>query len=221
MNSNYLKTIYNTEKKPITKYIYQLVEYLVKRYSITKDQKILDLGCGRGDLLNVFNSLGFDIYGADIAKSNIEVSSENIQYFDFNTETYKYPDNMFDVIYSKSVIEHISNTDHFIKEQIRILKPGGMLILLTPDWNSQMNIFYNDYTHIRPYTQKGLNNLLESYDFKEVNTEKFYQYPLYWKYPFMKIIPNILSILGPVRRIHRNKFYRFTRESMLLASCKK
>lgn len=221
MNSNYLKTLYNTEKKPITKYIGEFVKYLIERYSITKDQKILDLGCGRGDLLNMFSSQGFDIYGADIAKSNIDVYSKDIQYFDFNTDTYKYQDNTFDVIYSKSVIEHISNIDHFIKEQIRILKPGGLLILLTPNWNSQMNIFYNDYTHIRPYTQKGLNNLLESYDFKEVNTEKFYQYPLYWKYPFMKIIPKILSILGPVRRIHRNKFYRFSRESMLLASCKK
>ncbi len=221
MNSNYLKTIYNTEKKPITKYIYQLVEYLVKRYSISKDQKILDLGCGRGDLLNAFNSLGFDIYGADIAKSNIDVYSKDIQYFDFNTDTYKYQDNSFDVIYSKSVIEHISNIDHFMREQIRILKPGGLLIILTPNWNSQMNIFYNDYTHIRPYTQKGLSNLLESYNLKEINTEVFYQYPIYWKLPITKIIPKILSILGPVRKVHRNKFYRFSRESMLLASCRK
>ena len=47
-----------------------------------------------------------------------------------------------------------------MKESWRVLKPGGRLIALTPDWKSQMKTFYNDYTHVRPYTVDSLGDLL-------------------------------------------------------------
>ena len=45
-----------------------------------------------------------------------------------------FPDDSFDVIYNK-VLEHLSNPDKFLTEAFRILKPGGIIISLVPDWN--------------------------------------------------------------------------------------
>ena len=55
-------------------------------------------------------------------------------------EPLPFADNCFDVIFSKSVVEHIYNPDIFFKEAIRVLKPG-LLLTLTPDWEVKQRNF--------------------------------------------------------------------------------
>ena len=105
-----------------------------------------------------------------------------------------------------------------LKESYRVLKQGGRIISMVPDWHTCMYIYYDDHTHVQPYTKTGLRDCLRIYGFKNVESEQFYQLPIVWKYPCVKIICRFLRLLGPVKKVNKNKFYRFSRELILLAS---
>ncbi len=67
------------------------------------------------------------------------------------------PDNSFDFAVSFQVIEHIQEDEFFIREVYRVLKPGGKLILTTP--NIAMSLTRNPW-HIREYKAEELHNLV-------------------------------------------------------------
>ncbi len=215
----YIDTIYDPKLRPLTSYPDQLARYLYERFDFKQGHRLLDLGCGRGDFGKAFQKLGLEVEGADMeaTTSNI-IGGMPVKFFNIETDAYPYPDNYFDVIFSKSVTEHVHDPKKFFEEQKRILKPGGRIIVMTPDWVSQIKIFWNDYTHKRPYTVLGLKNVLNIFGYKNVSSEIFYQYPLYWRYPQLKIIAWLLKITGPVTKLHKNKLYRWSKELMLLGT---
>jgi 2-polyprenyl-3-methyl-5-hydroxy-6-metoxy-1,4-benzoquinol methylase len=68
--------------------------------------------------------------------------------------------NTYDRIVTFQVIEHIEDDDFFVKEIHRVLKPGGLAIITTP--NIKMSLTRNPW-HMREYTKEELNNLLGKY----------------------------------------------------------
>ena len=63
----YLETIYNIKDKPITEYPEKLISYLVQKYQIKKTDRLLDIGCGRGDFLNSFSKICLNVSGVDFS----------------------------------------------------------------------------------------------------------------------------------------------------------
>ena len=114
---DYLDTHYPFQSHPNTSYPYQLTKYLFEIFGMQKGQKLLEPGCGRGDFLSGFIHLDLDCHGLDLsaeAGSNlekIEVLQANLE-----LDTYPYPDNFFDVIYHKSLLEHFREPENFMKE---------------------------------------------------------------------------------------------------------
>lgn len=217
---SYLNVVYNKKSRPYTNYPSKFCRYLYDRFGMKKGDKFLDIGCGRGEFTKGFKDLGLDVSGIDREKGDqemlesIDVSLSN----DLENNAFPFEDNSFDIVFSKSVIEHFRTPDNFIKEIYRILKPGGRIIIMTPDWQSQRRIFYDDYTHVHPYTKTGLRDLLKIYGFEKVEVEIFYQLPILWKYPWLKIFSKCLQIFGPPKRIYKNKFIRWSRELMVLGT---
>lgn len=217
--SNYLDVIYDEKIRPYTKYPSQLCQHLFQRFVMKKGDKLLDIGCGRGDFSKGFKDLGLEVLGLDCQESHSEILKNiEVRYTNIENNPFPFNNEMFDVVFSKSVIEHLRNPENFIKESRRILKPGGKIIIMTPDWQSQRCIFYDDYTHVHPYTKLGIEDLLKIYNFKEVKSEIFYQLPVLWKHPWLKIFSKFLQFSGPVKKIHKNKFIRWSRELMILGS---
>jgi ubiquinone/menaquinone biosynthesis C-methylase UbiE len=119
-----------------------------------------------------------------------------------------------DIIYTKSLIEHIIEPTALIVEFKRVLKPGGKLLCLTPDWESNMKIFYDDITHVKPFTRNSLEQLFEMTEFKNIKIEILRQIPSSWN---NKIIEISSKIIRPfVHRRAKNKFLRWSRELMLI-----
>lgn len=211
---------YNKNTKPYTDYPSQLCGYLFERFEMEKGDKLLDIGCGRGDFTKDFKDLGLDVSGIDRERGDsamlqgIDIRISD----DLENNAFPFEDENFDVVFSKSVIEHIRDPDKFVKEIHRVLKPGGISITMTPDWHSQMFIFYDDHTHVRPYTCTGLRDMFAMHGFKNSKAELFYQLPIVWKYPAIKIICKSLQLSGPVKKIEKNKFIRWSKELMILAS---
>jgi len=198
--------------------------YLCGRFFPNKGAKILDVGCSGGTHMKYFAENGLKCKGVDLRDENVqgfEVKGCNIE-----KDKIPYNDNSFDYVFSKSLAEHVVNTDNYFSNVLRVLKPGGIFVCSTPDWKSQALHFWDDYTHCHAFTRKSLRNALTINGFKNAECEYFYQLPFLWNRPYLKFIPIIIDIVttqGMKWKNERenngedNKLIRFSKEQMLLS----
>jgi len=217
--TGYVDVIYDEKVRPRTDYPFQLCGYLFNRFNLKQGEKLLDVGCGRGDFLEGFKASGLEVAGLDREKPTFGTMKDvEVRYANIESESFPFEDNTFDVVFAKSVIEHIFDPENFMRECRRVLKPGGRIIMMTPDWISQMKIFFDDYTHRQPYTREAVKDILDIFDFKGSDAELFYQLPLVWKYPVLKVVSAILRRIVPVTAKSRIKFVRWSVELMVLGT---
>lgn len=221
---SYLKVVYSRRREPKTTYPRELIKYLYGRFNLKKGDKLLELGFGNGDFLNEFSKIGLKCYGID--KEILSPIDKDIQIKKINIDRRKlpYPDRYFDVVYHKSFLEHFytKEVEFIMKESYRVLKKGGKIIILVPEWTSQMENFFEDYSHVHPYDCIAVKDLLQIYNFKKVISEKFYQLPVVWKHYYIKPISKLLGVFinTPLARkftdIFGWKFVRWSVELMVL-----
>lgn len=94
--------------------------------------KILDLGCGAGDSATFFeeNLPNVDWHGVDIEDSP-EVRArkhDDVRISCFDGVHLPYPDNHFDIVYTRQVFEHVRHPDLLLRDVTRILKDGGAFV---------------------------------------------------------------------------------------------
>ena len=135
------------------------------------------------------------------------------KYVDLFKEKLPYASNYFDVVYSKSVIEHMNDPLNFINECFRVLKPGGKIIVLTPDWEANYKIFFDDFTHVRPMSRRSMQFILSMQESKDLNVYRFRQLPRTWRNPVMNGLSSLVSHFVPVTS--KIKVLRWSRELML------
>ncbi len=219
---DYVAVIYNEEDRPFTQYPDKLARYLSSKYKLPKGGKILDLGCGRGEFLRGFIRCGLNGYGVDLSSmaKSICPEAKNLQ-SDIENEPLPYNDNSFDVVFSKSVLEHFYYPEKLVMEIYRVLKPGGLVITMVPDWESVYKTFYDDYTHRTPFTLTSLKNIFSINGFDEVKVEKFRQLPFLWSLPWLHPFCSLVALMAPRSLRPYSKLVRFSQEIMLLASAYK
>ena len=187
-----------------------------------KSQIFLEPGFGRGEFLNEFNKLGLKCHGIDFSQhagSMLDKKVDVIKGFDLENDKWPYPDNFFDIIYNKSLLEHLSKPDKFLNEARRVLKPNGKILCLVTDWELNYKTYFDDFTHRTPFTKVSLNDIYEITDFKNRSVIKFRQLPIVWRYSAINIFCSIIAPFVPVRT--KNKFLRWSRELMLIGYAQK
>ncbi len=221
--NDYLKVIYNKNLRPITNYPDKLISFLIKKYKIKVDEVILDLGCGRGDFLNSFSKKNHLSFGVDASSEYQRYFPEiNVKICNLENELLPFKDGYFDVVFSKSVIEHFYYPEKIFKEVFRVLKPGGKVITLTPDWTYNYKIFYEDYTHRTPFTKDSLKDFFLINGFQEVEVDEFKQLPILWnENKFLKLASYLTRILIPNYFKKNSKWIKFSKEIMLLSLANK
>ena len=213
--SDYLKVVYSSKNTPKTDYPDKLAAYLFKKFEMEAGQKLLEPGCGRGEFLNGFRKMGMDVFGCDLSKeAGEDVEGIDIKQVDIGQNPLPYNDNYFDVVYSKSLIEHLWEPDNYLNEANRILKPGGKIITLVPDWEVNFKTYFDDFTHRTPFTKVSLNDIYLMSDYENIRVIKFRQLPIVWRLPFLNLFCAVIAPLVPIRT--SNKFFKYSRELMLI-----
>jgi SAM-dependent methyltransferase len=96
--------------------------------------KYLDIGSGHGQLIPLV-SREFDVVATacDYTKELMRVAGITVDVVDLNNQALPYCDATFDLVTCTEVIEHIEHYRHTIREIYRVLKPGGLFVLTTPN----------------------------------------------------------------------------------------
>ena len=115
---------------------YKELDSFIEAFSL-RGKKCLEIGSGTG----CFQNIVIDYTGVDVADSLEEYYSKDFYVID-NEKGYDFDNDTFDFIFSYACFEHIPNIDQILKEIIRVLK-NGSLILFGPAWN------------VRPWASKG------------------------------------------------------------------
>jgi 2-polyprenyl-3-methyl-5-hydroxy-6-metoxy-1,4-benzoquinol methylase len=143
----------------------------------------LDAGCGAGTLAKFLTLRGQRVVGVDafavpVTLATGIVPEARFLVADLN-EPLPFADESFDLVLSYEVIEHLTRPEVFAKEALRVLRPGGAVVLKTPNrldfyrmadpllgrtWYAD-----EDHTHVRYFGQFGLARLLRRAGFVDVS----------------------------------------------------
>ncbi len=95
------------------------------------EDRILDVGCNKGELVSVLRNFSSDVRGCDINADTIK--SSDVDDLDvLAAENLSYQTNAFDKIICSHVIEHIPQLHKALSEIERVLRPGGLCVLIYP-----------------------------------------------------------------------------------------
>lgn len=143
--------------------------------------KALDLGCGRGEWLRLLSESGFRPAGVDLNATMVahcRDSGFDVQCQDAVTALASRESDSLALISGFHIAEHLPFEMLFslVSEAYRVLAPGGVLILETPNPENLIvasHSFYHDLTHRNPLTPSTFEFLLDFHGFAQVSVKRF------------------------------------------------
>lgn len=182
MNMHHLENVYDKYFKYrnicATDYLNnKLPVYLKKALPVSKNSKILDIGCGFGQMLISLREEGYtNISGIDISPEAIEYCSSHSLNVELISDLSSHVSNgksEYDFIIMSHVVEHLEK-NHIISIlsliRQKMLKPGGELVVMVPNAQSNTGCYwaYEDFTHQTLFTAGSLDFVLKSAGFESV-----------------------------------------------------
>ena len=135
----------------------------------------MDIGCGHWTFLYFFKDENFELFGLEPGKGAVEFGRQlGLNIIQGTLEEVNFPENNFDIIISLATIEHVNDPLGVLKKMQKLLKPGGYLLLTTPDFREMVlrrgigNFF--KFVHTFYYTGKTLSSLLKQAGFDVLKT---------------------------------------------------
>ena len=156
---------------------------LIDFMNIQPDDRIVDIGSGTGDLINLISKrYSFkEIYSVDLNQEMLNIgkkrfNKENIKFIKANAELLPFEDNTFDKYIISFCIRNVTDVRKALKEAIRVLKPGGIFYCLefSQPNSGLINLVYKKYKkNIIPWIGKKISKNKEAYRYLEESIDIF------------------------------------------------
>ena len=153
------------------------IENLLNKFEkLRRTNKILDVGCGEGWILECAKARGWEVYGTEFSPRAVEICrKKGIKMYVGVLNADDVEEKDFDVIVSSETLEHINNPREEINNFYQLLRRGGLLYITTPNFNSYLRkLFKARYDiikypeHLSYYTKKTLDKLLTESGFRKI-----------------------------------------------------
>jgi SAM-dependent methyltransferase len=136
--------------------------------------KVLDAGSGEGFGVDMMRKANLEALGIDLSAEVVEKTNDRYGPYYGVGSIVKIPfeNETFDSITCMEVIEHVPETDAVIalKEMYRVLRPGGVFVLSTPNSRNSLGGEVNDY-HFKEYTSEEMSALLHQTGFQDIEMQ--------------------------------------------------
>ena len=188
--------------------------------------RLLDVGCGAGDLLAAARERGFQVRGVEVSTNAANLAKE---WHDIDvdlTPLAKYSE-QFDVVTSLGVLEHVTDPAELLQSMARVTAPGGMLLIYTPGWGLYDNLttflarstsisrFIGrriNRSHLQIFSSEALSSAVKRVGLRIVSVRRLCEYNLDPELYFESLhFPKLLSrVAGFVAQwfIRRGLFFR-------------
>ena len=136
-------------------------------------RRVLDVSCKQGEILKALQARGFEVRGTQFAADGPELDGIPVDRGVDLLKALPYPPESFDVVLLVEVIEHLENHRAGICELARVLKPGGILILTTPNImriKSRLHFMLSGYHKVRRHFVRFDTPLSEAH--------RYHNYPI-------------------------------------------
>tara|TARA_B110000008_G_scaffold259738_1_gene279816 strand:- start:129 stop:860 length:732 start_codon:yes stop_codon:yes gene_type:complete len=151
--------------------------------NIQKNDKIIDVGSGTGDLINLIlkKNILNNIYSVDLNNQMLDLGkkkfrNKKVKFINANAELLPFDDNIFDKYIISFCLRNITNINKAISEANRVLKPGGVFYCLEfnkPE-SKVINSFYKIYKkNIIPFIGKKIAKNKNAYKYLDESIEEF------------------------------------------------
>jgi SAM-dependent methyltransferase len=153
--------------------------------AVYEECRALDLGCGRGEWLELIQTIGFRVHGVDLDAGMLAACRErglSVEMADAISSIESVPDESQTVVSGFHIAEHLPfpRVQTLVREALRVLRPGGILILETPNPENirvGATSFYLDPTHRNPIPPPLLAFLPEHYGFLRTKSLRLQEAP--------------------------------------------
>ncbi len=169
---------------------HKFAEYLPLLDSVMADNadaeaQLLDVGCGRGEWLELVSERGWQAKGLDLNKVMVQQCQElslSAEEADLIEYLRAQPDASLLALTGFHIIEHLPFASLFalFEEAIRVLRPGGLVLFETPNPENLLvgsHTFYHDPTHKNPITPTSIEFLARYIGFEQTEIRRLHPYP--------------------------------------------
>jgi SAM-dependent methyltransferase len=152
--------------------------------------RALDVGCGVGQVVGRLTEAGFEAWGVDVSEPNIERARKFSECcLLYEGKRLPFPDDHFDSVGALNVLEHVDEPEAFIKEIARVTKPGGKIVISSPNFYRVAG--FRDY-HPR---MRGLGNKWRN--FRRLQEKRAQMRATPWDVKFDRMTPIVKQPFTP------------------------
>jgi len=187
--------------------------------------RVLDIGCFTGEFLAVLAQGGADVFGLELQPQAVEIARKRFagRIFQADVVNHRLPGASYEIVTLLGVLEHVINPVELLRNACELLRPGGLLMLQTPDCDSMparwMGRWWPPYApveHIHLFSCRAIRDALGGLDMSNIRVRPHWKrLPIGYVHALLRDFqPELHSFLNPAmkllpRRVHlaRLPFY--------------
>jgi SAM-dependent methyltransferase len=185
----------------LLRWLYSYRAWMLSRVAAPRPARVLDIGCGRGQLLQALRARGWEVAGTELSDRSAAYARDVLR-IDVQTGDVLglcLPAAGFSAVILWHVLEHVPEPALLVREVARILRPGGVLLVAVPNFASpearwaRARWFHLDVPrHLSHFVPRTLYDMLDAADLRPVSAG--YLAPEYDFFSFVQTALNMLRL---------------------------